>query len=44
LQAAEADANARATAVKDQESAEGAAKPASHIAFRAGSPGKQPTQ
>ena len=37
LQAAEADANARATAVKDQENAESAAKPASHIAFRAGS-------
>ncbi|MEP6671964.1 MAG: L,D-transpeptidase [Chthoniobacter sp.] len=44
IQAADAQANAHATAAKDQESADSTAKPASPIAFRAGNAGNKSKQ
>jgi len=44
IQAADADANARSTAAKDQDSADGTTKPASPIAFRAGNSGNKSKQ
>ncbi len=44
MQAAEAEANARAAAEKEQDGTDGTAKPASHLAFRAASPDSKSKQ